>query len=69
MEFESYLASDGKVKSGVPKAPLKEIGDTNERGTTVTFLPDKRVFGELTFSYDIIARKYIELYTRIIESK
>ena len=23
MEFESYLASDGKVKSGVPKAPLK----------------------------------------------
>ena len=61
MEFESYQASDGKIKSGVPKAPLKEIGDTNERGTTVTFLPDKRVFGELTFSYDIIANRVNEL--------
>ena len=61
MEFESYQTSDGKIKSGIPKAPLKEIGDTNERGTTVTFLPDKRVFGELTFSYDIIANRVNEL--------
>ena len=61
MEFSSYVGSDGKVKSGVPKAPLKEVGDTQERGTSVTFLPDKRVFGDLTFSYDIIANRVNEL--------
>ena len=61
MEFESYVGADGKVKSGAVKSPLKEIGDTNERGTTVTFLPDKRVFGELTFVYDIIANRVNEL--------
>ena len=61
MEFESYAGPDGKIKSGVPKAPLKEIGDTNERGTSVTFLPDKRVFGELTFDFNIIANRVNEL--------
>ena len=43
MEFESYLAPDGKIKSGMPKAPLKEVGATDQRGTTVSFLPDDRV--------------------------
>lgn len=61
MEFESYLAPNGKVKSGVPKAPLKEIGETNERGTSVTFLPDNRVFGDLTFDFDIISKRIEEL--------
>lgn len=61
MEFESYATSDGNIKSGIPKAPLKEIGPTEERGTTVTFLPDKRVFGDLTFVYDTIANRLNEL--------
>ncbi len=61
MEFESYVGNDGKVKSGIPKAPLKEIDDTTERGTYVTFLPDKRVFGDLTFDYEIISKRLNEL--------
>ncbi|MBE7074722.1 MAG: DNA gyrase subunit B [Clostridiales bacterium] len=61
MEFESYSAPNGKIKSGVPKAPLKEIGDTSERGTTVSFLPDDRVFGELTFEFETIAKRVEEL--------
>ena len=61
MEFESYVAPNGKVKSGMPKAPLKEIGDTTERGTSVTFLPDSRVFGDLTFDFGIIAKRIEEL--------
>ena len=61
MEFESYATADGKVKSGIPKAPLKEIGETNERGTSVTFLPDSRVFGDLVFDFDIINKRIEEL--------
>lgn len=61
MEFESYVAPNGKIKSGMPKAPLMEIGDTTERGTTVSFLPDSRVFGDLTFDFGIIAKRIEEL--------
>lgn len=61
MEFESYVTPNGKIKSGMPKAPLKEIGDTDERGTTVSFLPDSRVFGDLTFDFGIIAKRIEEL--------
>lgn len=61
MEFESYVAPNGKIKSGMPKAPLREIGDTTERGTTVSFLPDSRVFGDLTFDFGIIAKRIEEL--------
>lgn len=61
MEFESYVAPNGKIKSGMPKAPLKEIGDTDERGTIVSFLPDSRVFGDLTFDFGIIAKRIEEL--------
>lgn len=61
MEFESYADKNGKIKSGAVKTPLKEIGTTTERGTTVTFLPDDRVFGELTFDFDIIAKRLEEL--------
>ena len=52
---------NGKVKSGIPEAPLKEIGKCKNTGTKVTFLPDSRVFGDLKFSFDTISRKAREL--------
>lgn len=61
MEFSSFEGADGKIKSGIAKAPLKEIGETNERGTKVSFLPDPRVFGDLTFVYETIAKRAREL--------
>ena len=51
----------GKVRSGVAKAPLAEIGKTKNHGTSVRFLPDDRVFGNETFSYDTIAKRLREL--------
>lgn len=30
---------------GLPKGKLKKLGDTKERGTTVTFVPDTQIFG------------------------
>lgn len=36
---------------GLPKGKLKKLGDTKERGTTVTFVPDTQIFGdEMSFN-------------------
>ena len=61
MEFASIEDEKGKVKSGVPITPLKVIESTNKTGTCVTFLPDKRVFKDLTFSYEMISKRVKEL--------
>ena len=60
MEFSSPVI-DGKVKSGLPKGPLKEVGKSTTSGTTVSFLPDKRVFMDCTFEYSLIAKRVREL--------
>lgn len=51
----------GKIHSGVAKTPLVETGKTKNHGTFVRFLPDSRVFGNETFSYEIISRRLREL--------
>lgn len=61
IEFHSYEDKMGKIHSGVPVAPLKEIGKATTTGTTVTFLPDSRVFGKQEFSYDVITKRAKEL--------
>jgi len=60
MEFESKVVS-GQIKSGITTKPLKEIGVTKETGTIVTFLPDDRVFKDLTFNRDTILNRLKEL--------
>ena len=61
VEFHSYEDEHGKIHSGVPVAPLKEIGKATTTGTSVTFLPDDRVFGPQEFSYETILRRAREL--------
>lgn len=42
--------------------PLKQIGTTQNRGTKVTFLPDKEIFTETEgFKYDILSSRFREL--------
>ncbi|MEL7601911.1 MAG: DNA topoisomerase subunit B [Bacillota bacterium] len=60
-EFESALGKNGKIISGHPKGPLTETGRTRKQGTTVTFLPDARVFETIEMNFDIIARRLREL--------
>ncbi len=57
---------DGKAFSqnyskGNPLAPLKEIGASDKRGTTVTFKPDAEIFEILEFNYDTLAARFREL--------
>ena len=61
IEFHSYEDGRGKIHSGVPVAPLKEIGTSKTSGTTVSFLPDDRVFGKQSFNFETITQRAREL--------
>ena len=49
-EYASKEGLDGKVKGGVPLYPLKEVGVSATTGTTVTFMPDDRIFETIKFN-------------------
>lgn len=61
MQFHAVEKSKNKVSGGVPVAPLAPIGKTKKRGTKITFMPDKRIFGEMRFDYTTIAKRLKEL--------
>jgi len=46
---------------GVPEADLKEIGETTETGTCITFLPSAEIFTDTEFHYDRLAKRLREL--------
>lgn len=58
---------DGKIwqqeyERGKVVHPVKTIGETTERGTEVTFLPDSDIFKEsITYNYDTLASRIREL--------
>jgi DNA gyrase subunit B len=60
------IRRDGKVHSmefrrGDAVAPLKQTGETKQRGTEVHFMADKEIFGHIEFHHDILARRLREL--------
>lgn len=60
------VRQNGKVfkqsyKRGNPQGPLKEIGVSQDRGTTTTFKPDPEVFETVEYSADILASRLREL--------
>ncbi len=63
MEFSSYLDKEtGKIKSGIPKAPLKKNkAKTKKKGSFIHFMPDKRVFETIVFSPETILKRLREL--------
>lgn len=57
---------DGKISEqeyerGVPKYPVREIGDTEKRGTTVHFKPDDTIFIVTEYNYETVATRLREL--------
>ena len=40
---------------------LEEVGDTELRGTTVTFLPDKDIFEETVYDYEVLKQRLREM--------
>ncbi|MFZ1808214.1 MAG: DNA topoisomerase (ATP-hydrolyzing) subunit B [Cyclobacteriaceae bacterium] len=57
---------DGKISEqeyerGVPKYTVREIGDTDNRGTTVHFKPDNTIFIVSEYNYETVATRLREL--------
>lgn len=61
IRFESVTEKDGHIKSGHTVTPLKVIGESKSSGTLVRFKPDKRVFGDVSFDYNVVANRLKEL--------
>lgn len=64
--LEVRIFQDGKeylqrYERGNVMFPLKEIGPTDKRGTQVTFLPDKLIFEETVYDYDILKQRLREM--------
>jgi len=60
------ICREGKMhrqeyRLGEPQAPLAEVGPTTERGTTIRFKPSARIFSNIQFIYDTLAKRLREL--------
>ncbi len=63
---EVEVRRDGKIwhqkyEKGRPVTKVTEKGKTKERGTTVSFLADKEIFGKTDFSFDVLSNRLREL--------
>ncbi|MAW95719.1 MULTISPECIES: DNA topoisomerase (ATP-hydrolyzing) subunit B [unclassified Leeuwenhoekiella] len=65
--LKATVYRDGKIweqeyEKGKAMYPVKAIGDTTDRGTAVTFLPDPTIFQQtIEFNYDTLASRMREL--------
>src|SRR6201997_5011096 len=68
--LSSYLqlrvCRDGQIHKqeyhlGEPSAPLAVVGDTQERGTTIRFRPSGKIFTNIQFNYEVLAKRLREL--------
>ena len=64
--LKAEVHRDGKItvqefNIGKPMYPAKEVGDTDDRGTTVTFTPDTSIFTVLEYNYTTLANRMREL--------
>ncbi len=64
--LEVIIHRDGKMykqryERGNVVYQLKEIGDTDQTGTTVTFLPDKQIFEETIYDFDVLKQRLREM--------
>ncbi len=57
---------DGKIyrmlfRKGDAVGPLETIGETDKRGTKISFWADKEIFSNTDFDYDLLAKRFREL--------
>jgi DNA gyrase subunit B len=57
---------DGKLyqqeyEQGIPQGEVKEVGETSDTGTTITFLPDEEIFGKARYDFDVLSERLREM--------
>ena len=50
-----------RYERGKVMCPVQEHGETTRRGTTVTFLPDKEIFEETVFDFEVLKQRLREM--------
>ena len=60
------IRRDGKLflqeyRGGEPVEPLREVGESTDTGTEVTFTPSRAIFSNIEFHYEILAKRLREL--------
>jgi DNA gyrase subunit B len=63
MEFHRGVVQNRELvtEDGITYSPMHVVGDTENRGTEVHFMPDITIFGNVEFHYDILAKRMREL--------
>lgn len=59
--FRDGKAYEQNYTDGIPDAPLKETGTSEQTGTVVRFWPSQEVFSNLEYSFDTLATRLREL--------
>jgi DNA gyrase subunit B len=65
-DFQVEVYRDNKIykqnySKGKPLGPVKEAGETKEKGTKITFHPDPEIFSVSVYSFDTLANRLREL--------
>ncbi len=50
-----------EYRLGIPSYPLRVVGDSSQTGTEIRFYPSPKIFSDLEFHYDILAKRLREL--------
>ncbi len=57
---------DGKVyeqeyRQGIPRSAVRVVGESNDTGTTTTFLADEEIFGKAKYDYNALSQRLREM--------
>lgn len=64
--FKAEVRRDGKkyeqvYDRGVPRGPVRTTGESQDSGTTVTFMADEAIFGKINYDFDVLSERFREL--------
>jgi len=64
--IEVEVKRNGKIyrqryENGLPATGIKEVGESEETGTQITFLPDRSIFGDEKFDYGTLRERLREI--------